>query len=129
MPSWRPAIEGFEGDETLASRSGARIFRFGVHQGHDERSVLKDFTAWEVATGFQINYSTNYLIENSHFYAAAKSYAPEGFVEIQNAENITLKDVDFNGFAIGIHPGSVLPFPRSLAPTTPSWLGARPRPS
>ena len=102
IESWKPALGEFDGNETMASLGGFRSLRQSLAQGHDERSTIKDFVGWEVVTGMKLAYTTNYLLQDLRFYGAKRSFNTTGFEISKNVESVTLKDVDFSNFKIGV---------------------------
>jgi Ca2+-binding RTX toxin-like protein len=104
LESWKPALADVIGNETFASLVGLRILRKDVKQTHDERSVIDDFTGWEVAVGIRMAYTTNYLIKDSEFHAADHPRETHGWETNKNVESVTFKDVVFAGFDVGIDP-------------------------
>lgn len=59
-----PNIGIFVGNEAFATYHGLEIVKAGQQQNHDVRSVIKDFTAWEVDRGVALGYTAHYTLDN-----------------------------------------------------------------
>lgn len=115
LPAWMPALEDFVGNEAFASADAISILRRGFEQGHDERSVIRDFIGWAVETGINISYSTNYLIRNARFYGAESNKTTTGLIVAKNSESVALHDVSFDGFDTGVRLDKIFDQPRKSA--------------
>ncbi len=61
----KPAILQFTENEVFASERGFHVVKERPLEPHDIRSVIDDFTAWEVANGVEITYTSRYTVMNS----------------------------------------------------------------
>ncbi|MEM8821821.1 MAG: cadherin-like domain-containing protein, partial [Pseudomonadota bacterium] len=59
-----PVINNFNGNETFGSERGLIVVKANPNQGHDLRTVMEDFTAWEVRTGAHLEYTSHYTLTN-----------------------------------------------------------------
>lgn len=59
-----PNISIFDGNEAIGVRTGLEIVKGGPQQEHDVRSVLTDFTAWEVLQGAFLQYTGHYTLRD-----------------------------------------------------------------
>ncbi|PQA87304.1 Ig-like domain-containing protein [Hyphococcus luteus] len=59
-----PSISQFEGNEAIAVNLGLQVVKSNSKQYHDDRSIIKDFTGWEVETGVELQYTAHYTLEN-----------------------------------------------------------------
>ncbi len=62
-PNHPPILE-FHGNEAFASTVGVFVVKANPNQGHDVRSWMSDFTAWEVQAGADLEYTSHYTLEN-----------------------------------------------------------------
>lgn len=65
-----PNIGIFTGNEAFATYHGLEIVKAGQQQNHDVRSVIKDFTAWEVDRGVALGYTAHYTLDNLDLVAS-----------------------------------------------------------
>jgi len=94
----------FSDNETFASKLGVFVEKRNAHQGHDVRSVLKDFTAWNVINGGHISYTAHYLLLNFDVIgrpSAQYSNPYKGIDVGTNASDVTIVNAKINGFAYG----------------------------
>lgn len=104
-----PNISGFSGNVAFAVETGVEIIKATPEQGHDGRSLISDFTAWEVRTGVHLQYTAHYTLEDidvintktpltlGHL-AAGIEYGPNTFDVVVNGATI-------DGFPVGIRTG------------------------
>jgi hypothetical protein len=59
-----PPIQHFSNNEVLASHAGLTILKNNPMQGHDVRSVIDNFTAWEVFQGIHLEYTAHYTLKD-----------------------------------------------------------------
>lgn len=60
----QPHISQFEGNEAIAVRVGLEVIKGGPQQGHDARTMIDDFLAWEVANGVHLQYTAHYTLKD-----------------------------------------------------------------
>ncbi len=59
-----PVINNFTGNEALGSETGLKVIKANPNQGHDLRTVMEDFTAWEVRQGAHFEYTSHYTLHD-----------------------------------------------------------------
>jgi hypothetical protein len=95
----------FIGNEAFASTLGFFVEKSNTDQGHDVRSVFSDFTAWTVAFGAHIAYTSHYLMDGFDLIgkeSKAFSHVQTGFTLGNNASDVTVTNVKIDGFKVGI---------------------------
>ncbi|MFN3960737.1 MAG: G8 domain-containing protein [Parvularculaceae bacterium] len=101
-----PAISIFTDNETIASERGLEVIKANPRQGHGVRSVIDDFTAWEVETGVHLQYTAHYTITGLDVVAtdaAGRSLArTRGVVLDNNVIDVVINGASIDGFAIGV---------------------------
>ena len=60
----KPNIELFKGNVAVGAERGLEVIKHGPRQGHDVRSMIEDFTAWESQTGVHLEYTGHYTLTN-----------------------------------------------------------------
>ena len=101
----KPPILGFDGNEAFASNEGLHIVKAGPNQNTDLRSVLSDFTAWNVLTGAHLEYTAKYTLQN--FDLVARDPIPfqsaRGGIEFgTNSSDVIVVGATIDGFKTGI---------------------------
>ena len=101
-----PAISIFSGNETIASQIGLEVIKANPRQGHGVRSVIDDFTAWEVETGVHLQYTAHYTFTDLDLVASdsagARPTRTRGVVLDPNVVDITINGANIDGFQIGV---------------------------
>ena len=72
-----PNIQGFEKfNEAIATNVGLEVIKNHPVQGHDKRTILKEFTAWNVLQGVHLDYTGHYILDDIKVYGHkdAKQY-------------------------------------------------------
>ncbi len=102
-----PAISQFQGNEAIAVSIGLEVIKGGAEQGHDVRSVLEDFLAWEVGTGIHLQYTAHYTLKGIDLIATDQSGgagAPWRGIEFgPNAIDNTINGANIVGFPTGVY--------------------------
>ncbi len=102
-----PAITQFAGNEAFAVGVGLEIIKAGSEQGHDVRSVIDDFLAWEVSTGIHLQYTAHYTLTNIDLIAtdgSASGRTPWRGIEYgPNAINMVINGAEIEGFPVGVY--------------------------
>ena len=101
-------ILSFTGNETFASGMGLYIVKANPNQGHDVRSVLTDFTAWEVLVGAEISYTSHYTLKNFDLTGATPEAfrAPQVGIEFgTNTTDMVVNGAKIVNFAMGVDLG------------------------
>jgi len=106
-----PNISLFQNNETIAARHGLEVIKGGPEQGHDVRSVLEDFTAWEVYNGALLEYTAHYTLLDFDLTGASAplrdTYRSTGIEIRNNAFDMVFNGVNIDGFTTGIDPHKV----------------------
>ena len=96
-----PALNVFVGNESIADTRGLDMIGIGGGRTNDERSVVEDFTAWEVGdVGTGARYYPGYTIKNSTFIASSSPNAKvaDGVLLRQVQVDTVLADLEIVGF-------------------------------
>ena len=106
-----PNISLFQNNETIAARHGLQVIKGSPHQGHDVRSVIEDFTAWEVYNGALLEYTSHYTLIDFDLTAARAplldSHQSAGIELRNNAFDMVFNGGTIDGFNTGILPRKV----------------------
>ncbi len=103
-PDDTPIIR-FAGNETFASDQGVYVAKNNPVQGHDIRTRMLDFTAWNVEEGAHISYTAHYTLENFDVVGrAARQFkkAAIGITVENNTTDIVLVKPKVTSFPTGI---------------------------
>ncbi len=87
-------------NETFASNEGMLSIRNKSFQGHDDRNIIEDFTAWNVDYGIEISYTSKYAI---HGLDVLGNGLNDGVLLGGFAEDVTLVDAKIDGFTNGVN--------------------------
>jgi G8 domain/RTX calcium-binding nonapeptide repeat (4 copies) len=96
-------------NETFASGQGMLSVRNKSFQGHDDRNIIEDFTAWNVDVGLDISYSSKYTVHNLDVLGNG---IKDGVMLGGFTEDVVLVNPKIDGFTDGVHYakfGNVLP--------------------
>jgi len=101
-----PNIAIFSGNEAIAAYHGLEVIKNGPQQNNDSRTVLEDFTAWEVARGVILQYTGHYTLTGLDLVATDNP----GFDQIKliglwyqtNVFDVVVNDADISGFQRGV---------------------------
>lgn len=96
-----PPINGFKNNETLTSGMGLEVIKANPRQGHDVRSVIDGFKAWEVSTGTHLEYTSKYTLKNIDV-VGARSGSYTGISFGKNAEDMVVNGANIEGFKTGV---------------------------
>lgn len=98
-------ISGFLGNESIATSSGLVIIKGGPEQGHDVRSVIEDFLAWETQYGVHVQYTGHYTFKNIDVIgtdgSGGATPAVNGIEVGVNTFDMTFNGVKIDGFQNG----------------------------
>jgi hypothetical protein len=101
-----PNISIFAGNESLATETGLEIIKANPRQDHDIRSVIRDFTAWEVSTGIHLQYTGHYTIMNLDVVAtdspSIKQRDTIGLELHNNVFDVVVNGANIEGFYTGV---------------------------
>ncbi|WP_052055451.1 malectin domain-containing carbohydrate-binding protein [Myxosarcina sp. GI1] len=96
-----PGLNVFVGNESIADTRGLEMIGIGGGRTNDERSVINNFTAWEVGdVGTGAQYYPGYTIKNSTFIASTnpKANAADGVLWRQVQVDTVLANLEIIGF-------------------------------
>ena len=101
---YQPAISSFIGNEAIAVQRGFEVIKPGPKQAHDERSIISDFTAWEVEIGIFFQYTAHYTVENLDITAARDPGigGTFGLLYHKNTIDFTVNGARIDGFDTGV---------------------------
>ena len=105
-----PSISMFHNNETIASGGGFMVIKSGPQQTHDMRSVISDFTAWEVVYGVHLEYTAHYTFKNIDL-VGAENTTLAGFNLGTNVIDLVVNDADISGFDKGVLADRFQTFP------------------
>ncbi len=101
-----PAISLFSGNEAIATETGLDVIKANPRQGHGVRSVIDDFTAWEVQTGVHLQYTAHYTLIGLDIVATdAPGRRPldtTGVLLDSNVIDVVINGASIDGFYIGV---------------------------
>jgi hypothetical protein len=101
-----PAISIFSGNETIASERGIEVIKANPRQGHGVRSVIDDFTAWEVETGVHLQYTAHYTLTGLDIVATdspgRNPSRTTGVILDPNVIDVVINGASIDGFYIGV---------------------------
>ncbi|MEO1253167.1 MAG: cadherin-like domain-containing protein [Pseudomonadota bacterium] len=98
----RPSISQFEGNEAIGVGVGFIVIKSDWRQGHDQRSMIEDFTAWEVYYGVHNEYTAHYSFTNADLIGAGDGRALVGLDFGSAVNDIVIVDAQIDGFNSGI---------------------------
>ena len=102
-----PHISKFEGNIAFASDTGLHIVKNSPTQGHDARSVIEDFLAWEVRSGLGVEYTAHYTFINIDLLASDTvmplSPVRTGLTLGGETFDIVIDGARIVGFQTGVH--------------------------
>lgn len=96
----KPSISMFSGNEAIASGTGLMVVKSTPTQHHDIRSVIEDFTAWNVNYGVHLEYTAHYTIIDLDAIGAPGSAA--GISYGPSAVDLVVNGADISGFETGV---------------------------
>jgi Bacterial Ig domain/G8 domain len=95
-----PSISQFVGNEAFAVGSGFYVVKPGPNQGHDARSVIEDFTAWETRFGIHLEYTGRYTLKDIDLIGADNG--ENGLSFGQNTFDFVVNNANIDGFDTGV---------------------------
>ncbi len=101
VPIFQPAISQFVGNEAFATGSGFYVVKPGPRQGHDVRSVIDDFTAWETRFGIHLEYTGHYTLKDIDLIGADNGAS--GISLGQNTFDLVVNNANIDGFETGLN--------------------------
>ncbi len=102
----KPNISNFLGNEVIASGAGLHVVKNTAAQGHDVRSIIEDFTAWETRTGVVLEYTSHYTIKNLDVvgtdYTKLNNSDSYGILLGMNIFDLVVVDANIDGYKQGV---------------------------
>ncbi|MEM8935523.1 MAG: cadherin-like domain-containing protein [Pseudomonadota bacterium] len=98
----RANISLFEGNEALTSNVGLMVVKGNPEQRHDMRSVIEDFTAWEVRAGVLVEYTAHYTFHDLDLVGADSRFETLGVYFSGTSVDMVVEDSTIDGFDIGV---------------------------
>lgn len=98
-----PIIQHFTNNEAFCAMFGLDIIKANEIQGHDQRSVLEDFVAWEVKWGAELEYTGQYTMTDFLLVGARNGNGYEGINLGNNAVDMVFVRAEIDGFYHGVH--------------------------
>lgn len=101
MHPFGPGLNVFTGNESIADRGGLAMIGLAGSRTNDSRSVIRDFTAWEVGqVGTHSQYYPAYNIMESTFIASTSADAnPTDGIQFEKVMlDVVLADLTIEGF-------------------------------
>ncbi|GAB4526847.1 MAG: hypothetical protein Kow00133_15720 [Amphiplicatus sp.] len=100
-------IAQFQGNEAFAVSGGLKVLKLHPQQHHDVRSVIEDFTAWEVANGLSIEYTSRYTFIDLDLVATtAENFSVKpwtiGVAYGRNLFDTVIDGANVDGFVTGV---------------------------
>ena len=90
------------GNEVFGSERGLTVTKGDPNQGHDVRSMLEDFTAWEVRSGVNVEYTSHYTFVNFDLIASEHNqryaWVEDGFHFGNNVSDMVIVNSSVSGF-------------------------------
>ena len=101
-----PNIGIFSGNEAIAAYQGLEVIKNGPKQNNDVRTVLDDFSAWEVARGAILQYTGHYTLRNFDLVATDAPHVDPikliGLWYQTNVFDVVVWNTDISGFEHGV---------------------------
>ena len=101
-------IFNFHNNEAFASTVGVYVVKANPNQQHDIRTVMSDFTAWEVRAGAAMEYTSHYLLKDFDLIGST----PEPFRDPAfgidfgtNTTDMSVNQAHIQGFELGVGLG------------------------
>ena len=102
----RPNISNFLGNEVIASGTGLHVLKNNAAQGHDVRSMIVDFTAWETRIGVHLEYTSHYTIKGLDVvgtdYAQLSNSSSYGILLGTSIFDLVVADASIDGYRQGV---------------------------
>lgn len=98
----KPQIAQFTDNEAIASEVGFHIVKPSPIEPHDVRSMIDNFSAWEVVKGVDLTYTSRYTVKDSLLIGSAQ-YGITGVVFGMNTYDLALVRSKIANFDIGVN--------------------------
>ncbi len=97
-----PVINNFTGNETFGSERGLVVIKANPNQHHDLRTVMEDFTAWDVRVGAHFEYTSHYTLKNFDVVGLQDpprfTRSDDGISFGTNTSDMVIADAKIDGF-------------------------------
>ncbi|MFZ5615765.1 MAG: Ig-like domain-containing protein [Pseudomonadota bacterium] len=103
----KPHISQFADNEVFASEVGFHVVKPSPIEPHDIRSVIDNFTAWEVRKGVDITYTSRYTVKNGLLIGARKETDTIGVDFGTNTYDLAVFNSKISGFDYGVNLSKV----------------------
>lgn len=103
QPINSPNISQFTDNEAIASEVGFHITKPSPKEPHDIRSVIDNFTAWEVKVGVDITYTSRYTVKNGLLVGARFETGTTGVKFGQNTYDLAVAGTRISRFDYGVN--------------------------
>ncbi|WP_425407757.1 Ig-like domain-containing protein [Hyphococcus sp.] len=102
-----PVISQFDGNEAFGVKTGLEVIKAGPEQFSDLRSVIEDFTGWEVSNGIHLQYTAHYTLKDIDLVATDQSSGGRNpnngiLLDINSFDN-TINGATIAGFDVGVN--------------------------
>lgn len=98
-----PQIAQFTDNEVIASETGFHIVKPRPIEPHDIRSVIDNFTAWEVATGVDLTYTSRYTVKGGLLIGTWAASDTIGVNFGKNTYDLAVVQTKISGFDYGVN--------------------------
>ncbi|MGF1543279.1 MAG: Ig-like domain-containing protein [Parvularculaceae bacterium] len=120
-----PSINGFSGNEAIATEAGFEAIKNSVRQRHDLRSVIDDFTAWETRFGVHLDYTGRYTFKDLDLLASDADFVRGrnafGMWRDRQTIDLTVNRGRIEGFRDGVLMRKELPGEPAPRPDAAFW--------
>lgn len=99
----KPQIAQFTENEVIASKIGFHVVKTTPIEPHDIRSMLDNFTAWEVWRGVELTYTSRYTLANSLLIGAKGAAGSLGVQFATNTYDLAVVNTRIDGFDYGVN--------------------------
>jgi hypothetical protein len=99
----KPQIAQFSDNEVIASEVGFHIVKPTPIEPHDIRSVIDNFTAWEVAKGVDITYTSRYTVKGGLLVGTWAATDTVGVNFGMNTYDLAVSNTRISGFEYGVN--------------------------
>ncbi|MEK7265817.1 MAG: Ig-like domain-containing protein [Pseudomonadota bacterium] len=102
QPINSPGIAQFTDNEVIASEVGFHITKPSPAEPHDIRSVIDNFTAWEVQSGVDITYTSRYTVKGGLLIGAPSATDTTGVFFGHNTYDLAVVGTKISRFDYGV---------------------------
>lgn len=106
VPINLPSLGQFSGNEVIAVDEGLVVIKAGPQQHHDLRSVIDNFTAWEVREGIHLQYTAHYTLRDIDIVGTDQTSGGGrplyGIQLFNNVVDVVIQDANIENTSVGI---------------------------